>query len=73
MEPDSSPKLMKAVAEAVGNHIAADSGSAAELEELVDHARSGCVAVASVSQAAWGDYNVQIVAVGDSQISLADR
>lgn len=58
---------------AVDKHIVADSGSAAELGERVDHARSGCVDVTSVSEAAWGDHNGQIVAGGDSQMSLADR
>lgn len=67
--PDSA-SLVGELASAVDRHAAADPGFEAELEGLVERARSAGVTVESISQVATGDQNVQVAGVTGSQISV---
>jgi hypothetical protein len=67
--PDSE-QLRGRLAEAVDRHAGADSAFAGELDALVGEARQGGVNVEQITQSAWGDGNVQIGGVADSQITI---
>ena len=68
-EVPDSPSRVGVLAEAV-DRLAADPGFRAELEALVSDARDAGVDVGAITQTAWGDRNVQIGGVSDSQIDV---
>lgn len=67
-EVPDSPSRVRVLVEALDERAAADPGFAAELAEHLDQARAGGVKVASVTQSAAGDGNVQ---VADNQGSVS--
>jgi hypothetical protein len=67
--PDSA-QLVRALADAVDRQVAGDAVFAGELEELVEQARTEDVNVDQISQAPWGDGNLQIAGVHGREISI---
>lgn len=68
--PDS-PRLVKALADVVDDRAQKDGDLRAELEQLVAEARGAGVKVDSITQSAFGNQNVQIAGVSDSQINVS--
>jgi Spy/CpxP family protein refolding chaperone len=68
--PDS-PSRIRALAEEIDQRASGDDQFRKELQALVEQAQSAGVDVASVSQVAWGDQNVQNANVTGSDIRVS--
>jgi hypothetical protein len=68
--PDS-PSRVKALAAVIDQRARDDLELRGELEALVAQARGGGVNVEKISQAAWGDQNVQAAGLVDSEVNVS--
>lgn len=68
--PDS-PSRVETLAELIDERASADEALRRDLEALVEQARGEGVAVGSISQAAWGNQNVQAAGLVDSQVNVS--
>jgi hypothetical protein len=68
--PDS-PSRVKALADVVDERAQRDDDLRSEFEQLVAEARGAGVKVDSITQSAFGNQNVQIAGVSDSQINVS--
>jgi hypothetical protein len=68
-EVPDSPSRVKELAAAI-DRLAADPQFRSELQAMVEESREAGVDVESVSQSVWGNQNVQVAGVSDSEIRV---
>jgi hypothetical protein len=71
LEVPDSPSRLRTLAEVIDRHVGVDAGFGDELQKIVEEARAGGVDVASVTQVAWGNQNVQAQGVVGSTFTVS--